>query len=86
MTSRPDIHPAIANLSPDRLARGLYWEKSWNVVTGCSHVSPGCDIPADFRADRQDWPDDSRSYRVGKRAAGRLLDGRTHDAFPEAGI
>ena len=43
MTSRPDIHPAIANLSPDRLARGLYWEKSWNVVTGCSHVSPGCD-------------------------------------------
>jgi len=43
MTSRPDLHPAIANLSPDRLAKGLYWEKSWNVVTGCSHVSPGCD-------------------------------------------
>ena len=37
------LHPAIANLSPDRLAKGLYWQRSWNVVTGCSHVSPGCD-------------------------------------------
>lgn len=28
--------------------------------------------------------DDRASYRVGKRAAGRLLDGRTHDGFPGA--
>lgn len=29
------------------------------------------------------WPDKSLSYRVGKKAAGRLLDGRTWDEFPE---
>lgn len=34
------IHPAIANLSPKRLAAGIYWERSWNVVRGCSKVSP----------------------------------------------
>jgi protein gp37 len=28
------------------------------------------------------WPDLTRSYRVGKGRAGRLLDGRTHDALP----
>jgi protein gp37 len=30
------------------------------------------------------WPDGSHSIRVGKKAAGRLLDGRTHDAMPGA--
>jgi protein gp37 len=37
------IHPAIANLSPERRGKGIYWQRSWNVVRGCSHVSPGCD-------------------------------------------
>ncbi|OPY13678.1 MAG: Phage protein Gp37/Gp68 [Syntrophus sp. PtaB.Bin001] len=33
---------------------------------------------------RQDhkWPDGSKSYRVGRKKAGRLLDGRTHDDLP----
>jgi protein gp37 len=30
------------------------------------------------------WPDRSISYRVGKKAAGRLLDGRTWDEYPKA--
>ncbi|MEN6602501.1 MAG: phage Gp37/Gp68 family protein [Bryobacteraceae bacterium] len=29
------------------------------------------------------WPDGSASYRVGKKAAGRTLDGRTHDEWAE---
>jgi protein gp37 len=29
------------------------------------------------------WSDDVYSIRVGKKAAGRLLDGRTHDEFPQ---
>jgi protein gp37 len=29
------------------------------------------------------WPDESMSFRVGKKAAGRLLDGRTWDEMPE---
>lgn len=28
------------------------------------------------------WSDNAASYRVGKRAAGRILDGRTHDGLP----
>lgn len=31
-----------------------------------------------------DWPDGAGSARVGKKAAGRRLDGRTHDEFPGA--
>lgn len=31
------------------------------------------------------WPDDSASANVGKKCAGRLLDGVQHDAFPETG-
>jgi protein gp37 len=33
---------AFDNLSPDRLSRGIYWQRSWNIVLGCSPVSPGC--------------------------------------------
>ena len=31
-----------------------------------------------------EWPDGEISARVGKKAAGRMLDGRTHDEFPRA--
>ncbi|MBE2178897.1 MAG: phage Gp37/Gp68 family protein [Chthoniobacterales bacterium] len=30
-----------------------------------------------------DWPDNTKSGRFGKKIAGRLLDGREHNAFPE---
>ena len=33
-----------------------------------------------------DWPDGQGAARVGKKAAGRHLDGRTHDDFPGAAI
>lgn len=27
----------------DRLRKGLYWDRAWSLVNGCSPVSPGCD-------------------------------------------
>jgi len=30
-------------LSADRLAKGLYWDRSLTLVSGCTPVSPGCD-------------------------------------------
>jgi len=37
-----------------------------------------CDFDGELKTD------DERVWKVGKKAAGRLLDGRTHDGFPEA--
>jgi hypothetical protein len=31
------------------------------------------------------WDDGTHSWRIGKPAAGRLLDGITHDGFPAPG-
>jgi protein gp37 len=31
------------NIDPSRLNRGLYWQRAWTLVEGCSPVSPGCD-------------------------------------------
>ena len=28
---------------PDRIAKGMYWDRAWSLVGGCSKVSPGCD-------------------------------------------
>ncbi|KWB93960.1 hypothetical protein WL45_15590 [Burkholderia ubonensis] len=44
--------------------------------------APGVSFP-DEHPDRAD-EDELARFKVGKRAAGRLLDGRTHDEFPEA--
>ena len=50
-------------------------DATWNIVTGCSVVSPGCtNCYAMRQAHRQSGPG----------GAGRLLDGRTHDAYPAA--
>jgi protein gp37 len=48
-------------------------------LTFQSADATGPDQPAWF-----EWPDGQISARVGKKAAGRLLDGSTHDEFPEA--
>lgn len=29
-------------LSPDRIAKGLYWQRAWSLVAGCDPVSAGC--------------------------------------------
>jgi protein gp37 len=31
------------NISKERLEKGLYWEKAWKLVEGCTKVSVGCD-------------------------------------------
>jgi protein gp37 len=55
-------------LNPQRAAKGWdYYDGKWHECW--SEVDGHCD----------DEPD---VYRVGKKAAGRLLDGRTHDGFP----
>lgn len=41
-------------------------------------------VPSDDGRGLHIWPDTFASIRVGKKAAGRLLDGRTHDGFPES--
>ncbi len=31
------------NIDNDRLEKGLYWQRAWKLVEGCTKVSPGCD-------------------------------------------
>ncbi len=44
-------------------------EHTWSPVTGCTKVSPGCK--------------NCYAGRIGKKRAGRSLDGRTWDEMPE---
>ncbi|PQV52862.1 protein gp37 [Defluviimonas denitrificans] len=52
-------------------ANATWWDNQW--LFGTTNM-------ADPEAD---WHDEPDLYRVGKKRAGRLLDGVTHDAFPE---
>lgn len=29
-------------MKPERIAQGLYWDRAWSLVSGCTPVSPGC--------------------------------------------
>lgn len=50
-------------------------------IDNCSLSSPEiADADQYFRV--HSWPDRAESYRVGKKAAGRLLDGKLHHEFP----
>ena len=42
----------------------------------------GADMLGTERSPLFQWPQGGLSVRIGKKAAGRLLDGRTHDGFP----
>ncbi|WP_175785286.1 phage Gp37/Gp68 family protein [Burkholderia ambifaria] len=46
------------------------------------HDQPGVDMLGTVHSPLHEWPDGKHSVRLGKRAAGRNLDGRTHDEFP----
>jgi hypothetical protein len=48
-----------------------YWDGEWEFST----MTPGC-------AEGMHCDDEPVPYRCGKKAAGRHLDGRTHDQFP----
>lgn len=49
-------------------------------------VHDDVDIPDGFKAKRHEWSMNIRSYRVGKRRAGSLLDGVEHNTFPSVVI
>ena len=68
-------------------------------VHGCSAVSPGR-MKLHYGGSRENWPDfayeergvpftstpDGRLFfNIGKKSAGRLLDGKTHDGMPNSG-
>jgi protein gp37 len=61
----------------------------WNPVRGCTRVSPGCggfrDAAFPMWCDSTDGNIDAEYCvgRVGKKAAGRLLDGREWNEFPQ---
>ncbi|WP_244127903.1 DUF5131 family protein [Burkholderia gladioli] len=59
--------------------------KQWGQWASCSNWPEDVPIPSGERAylDGQETDDNESVWSVGKRAAGRLLDGRTHDDFPE---
>ncbi|MBR8344173.1 phage Gp37/Gp68 family protein [Burkholderia ambifaria] len=48
------------------------------------HDQPGVDMLGTVHSPLHKWHDGNHSVRLGKRAAGRHLDGRTHHEFPEA--
>ncbi len=71
-------------------------DATWSPITGCDPISPGCKHCYAKRAKRMqfllwsefDWKPlpnalDMPIQRVGKRLAGRLLDGVLHDEYPE---
>jgi protein gp37 len=62
-------HPACGDVSQDRLAVSRHGGDAFRIQAG-------------ERARCFDLLDRCQMHRVGKKAAGRLLDGRTHDEFP----
>ncbi|MCE5277170.1 MAG: DUF5131 family protein [Planctomycetaceae bacterium] len=45
MSSNPTIQPSSTRaypVSPDRLANGMWWQKAWSLVSGCTPVSGAC--------------------------------------------
>ncbi|ENH6339714.1 phage Gp37/Gp68 family protein [Burkholderia vietnamiensis] len=81
--ARP-MHPDWARSLRDQCAAyGVpFLFKQWG--EWIDHDQPGVDMLGTMDSPLHQWPDGRHSVRLGKRAAGRHLDGRTHDEFPEA--
>jgi len=61
-----------------------FFFKQWGEWLHESQPESAQFVPDEERGGVHLWDDTFASLRVGKRAAGRLLDGREHSAFPEA--
>ncbi|HEF5873302.1 TPA: phage Gp37/Gp68 family protein [Burkholderia cenocepacia] len=81
--ARP-MHPDWARSLRDQCAAAgvPFLFKQWG--EWIDHDQRGVDMLGTVHSPLHEWPDGRHSVRLGKRAAGRLLDGRTHDEFPEA--
>lgn len=62
---------------PARAGEALAESQGRNEATDRKPFCPGCAVHR--------WPDGSQSWRIGKKAAGSEMDGRTHDEFPSDG-
>ncbi|HEX4124883.1 MAG TPA: phage Gp37/Gp68 family protein, partial [Tepidisphaeraceae bacterium] len=89
--ARP-LHPAWARSIRDQCAAaGISFHfKQWGEHIPFDHATPdqirGHDDVGDFLSVGQGGPAAMPMYRVGKHAAGRLLDGRTWDEFPSTAL
>jgi protein gp37 len=61
-----------------------FFFKQWGEWLHESQPESAQFVPDKERGGVHVWDDTFASLRVGKRAAGRMLDGRVHNAFPEA--
>ena len=82
--ARP-MHPGWARSLRDQCAAANvpFLFKQWGDWSP-GYAEHGNDLGYDAIVDatQHEWPDGHCSFRVGKKAAGRLLDGRTWDEFP----
>lgn len=80
--ARP-MHPDWARRLRDQCAAAgvPFLFKQWG--EWADHDQPGVDMLGTARSPLHRWPDDTYSVRIGKKAAGRLLDGVRHDGYPK---
>lgn len=81
--ARP-MHPAWARSLRDQCAAaGIAFLHKQNGAWADADA-PGVDMLGTERSQMHKWPDGTYSVRIGKKLAGRLLDGIEHNGYPEA--
>ncbi len=79
--ARPSHPDWFRSLRDQCAAAGVsFLFKQWGEWIGSDQLAGKRFIHTDETC--HDWPNGSYSARIGKKSAGRLLDGRTHDGFP----